>query len=587
MEGHDRHRSQPNHNSAWWLITMLAMGIITPTAASSLAVDPEVLPAAGDVNFQLLATLVVCIILLMALSWSTTRRELKSHRLKKALLAGLGDPQLILERLPDPVWLKDPNGVYLNANPALAGLIGRPLTEIIGHTDFELMEPLQARRAKRGDQAAIEGGRTRSAQDWVVYASDRRAAYLQIIRRPLYGNDGRLIGLLGTARDITELNRAENTVREQETYQRALLDSLPFAVWLKDPDGRYLAANKAYADLAQLDHPAKLKSRDDTSLWPADIARREQLEDREVMRLRKKREQTTALTWRDEARWYETIKAPVIDDHNEVLGTVGFARDITRRHQIQQALSDSERRLRLAGQMAYDLIYEWDPQGGTIDWFGDVDALLGYPPDSIDAKIESWLALIHSDDKGELELAIKAHADDATPYSYTYRVRDNKGHYRHWRDSATPLLDDEGQPYRWVGVCRDVSEQHAHEAQLRLSASVFEAASEAIVITDGSGVIVDTNPMFSKITGYSRSEAVGQRPAMLRSGRQDDDFYAEMWRSLAKNGRWQGRIFNKKKNGELYQERLSISAVRDDQGRTTHYVGLFHQIGDRAAETST
>ena len=113
---------------------------------------------------------------------------------------------------------------------------------------------------------------------------------------------------------------------------------------------------------------------------------------------------------------------------------------------------------------------------------------------------------------------------------------------------------------------------------MRLAASVFSHALDGIIITDDKGVIIDANPAFSRITGYSREEAVGRTPALLASGRHDASFYASMWRAIQEQGVWSGEIWNRRKNGEVYPERLSITAVLDAQSRLTHFVGVFSDI---------
>ena len=124
----------------------------------------------------------------------------------------------------------------------------------------------------------------------------------------------------------------------------------------------------------------------------------------------------------------------------------------------------------------------------------------------------------------------------------------------------------------------EILEREQSEARLELAASVFSHAREGITITDASGTIVEVNDTFSRITGYSREEAVGQNPRILQSGRQSPDFYAAMWQALADKGQWYGEVWNRRKSGEVYAEMLTISAVRDGAGVTQHYVSLFTDI---------
>lgn len=140
-------------------------------------------------------------------------------------------------------------------------------------------------------------------------------------------------------------------------------------------------------------------------------------------------------------------------------------------------------------------------------------------------------------------------------------------------------------PEGWhaVGVIRDISERKQAEQEQRLAATAFET-EEAIIITDTSGIILRTNKAFTQITGYSAEEAVGKNPRMMQSGRQDASFYRYFWQSLQQHGHWRGEIWNRRKNGEVYPEWLSISAVRDPTGETSHYIGIFSDQSDLIAQ---
>gem|GEM_PF-1985157 len=125
---------------------------------------------------------------------------------------------------------------------------------------------------------------------------------------------------------------------------------------------------------------------------------------------------------------------------------------------------------------------------------------------------------------------------------------------------------------------REVAQRKQVESDLRLAASVFKNAREGVLITDSDGRIIDINEAFTQITGYARDDVLGQQPSIMQSGRHDKEFYSSMWQALITEGHWHGEIWNRKKNGELFAELLTISAVRDNQGETDHYVGLFTDI---------
>ncbi len=123
----------------------------------------------------------------------------------------------------------------------------------------------------------------------------------------------------------------------------------------------------------------------------------------------------------------------------------------------------------------------------------------------------------------------------------------------------------------------DINELKIAEAKLRIAATVFES-QEGVVVADASGLIVSVNAAFTNITGYVQNEVLGKNPNMLSSGRHDADFYAAMWRSISSLGFWEGEIWNKRKSGEVYPEHLVITAVKDQNGSVSHYVGTLTDI---------
>ncbi|MES9837017.1 MAG: EAL domain-containing protein [Candidatus Thiodiazotropha sp.] len=130
-------------------------------------------------------------------------------------------------------------------------------------------------------------------------------------------------------------------------------------------------------------------------------------------------------------------------------------------------------------------------------------------------------------------------------------------------------------------VLEDKQLRKAHriaEEKLRLAERAFQNTAEGITVTDVNGDIVSTNPAFEAITGYTHEEVMDQNPRILKSGHHEPSFYRDMWDTLLKAGHWRGEIWNRRKNGDVYPEWLTISAVKDNRGDTTHYVGVFTDI---------
>ncbi|TAK62869.1 EAL domain-containing protein [Methylobacter sp.] len=141
------------------------------------------------------------------------------------------------------------------------------------------------------------------------------------------------------------------------------------------------------------------------------------------------------------------------------------------------------------------------------------------------------------------------------------------------------IANDDDQTCRMILV--DITERKDNEEKLKLAHLVYQAIGEAIMVADADNRIVTVNPAFTELTGYTLQEAVGQSTTLLKSGRQNEAFYRLMWSALEITGHWQGEIWNRRKNGEIYLEWLTINTVYDDQNNVRHRVALFSDITDQ------
>ena len=145
-----------------------------------------------------------------------------------------------------------------------------------------------------------------------------------------------------------------------------------------------------------------------------------------------------------------------------------------------------------------------------------------------------------------------------------------------WRDHAIYRLPTGEVVHLWD----EVTDKKRAETGLQMAASVFNHTGEGIIVTTPDGLIERVNPAFTTITGYASDEVIGRPPSLLSSDRQGPGFYQAMWQALRDLGRWQGELWNRRKNGEAYLEWLTISEVRDEMGRVAHYVGVFDDISE-------
>jgi diguanylate cyclase (GGDEF)-like protein/PAS domain S-box-containing protein len=252
--------------------------------------------------------------------------------------------------------------------------------------------------------------------------------------------------------------------------------------------------------------------------------------------------------------------------------------ELAERKQAERALAEFNRDFENFLDQATDFIYFKDAAGrfrfcsqtmanitGHASWrdmIGKHDRDV-FPPE---------LARVYEDEEQPIYGAGQPLLNRIDPY------RDGAGAPGFVQTNKWPLFDERGQVTGIFGISRDITEQKRNEARLQLAASVFTHAREGIVITAADGTIVEVNDTFSRITGYPRDEVLGRNPRMLQSGRQGADYYAAMWAALRENGYWCGEIWNRRKNGAVYAEMITISAVCDAAGAVQNYVALFTDI---------
>jgi diguanylate cyclase (GGDEF)-like protein/PAS domain S-box-containing protein len=277
-------------------------------------------------------------------------------------------------------------------------------------------------------------------------------------------------------------------------------------------------------------------------------------------------------------RYMNVTYTPYRDHAGSINGAIVSARDLTELYLVQEALSVSEARNRAILDTAVDGILVVD-EASRVAYANPATCLLtGYSREELQDRPLT----------------------DLMPESYRGRHEAGFGNYLvsgqptvSWRNLAFVLLHRDGheipvevsigeqggtESRLFIGILRDVTARRAAEERLRQSAKVFESTTDGVTITDAAANIIAANRAFSEITGYTEAEVLGKNPRLLQSGRHDESFYRCVWQTIARAGAWSGEIWNRRKNGEIYPEWLTISSVKDDAGELTNYVGVFSDI---------
>lgn len=268
------------------------------------------------------------------------------------------------------------------------------------------------------------------------------------------------------------------------------------------------------------------------------------------------------------------------DGVGAVLGSFGFITDISAVVAAQQAVAESERELRGILDNLQDTYYRTDLEGRVIRVSPSVMPLLGYTPEEF---FGQRLADHYIDPAARdvFLLTLREGGGEVTGYESPLRHKD--GRVVWVLTNAHYVRDPDGRITGIEGTTRDITERRLADEQLRLAAKVFADSGRAIMITGADNRIVSVNRTFCEVTGYSVEDVVGEDPKLLASGRHDAEFFRDMWASIRDAGSWQGEVWNRRKNGEVFPEWLRTSAVRDATGAITHYVAIFSDISERKA----
>jgi len=283
-------------------------------------------------------------------------------------------------------------------------------------------------------------------------------------------------------------------------------------------------------------------------------------------------------------RWIEFRATAYVNDSANCI-MAGCCWDISPRKDVEQAATDQQDvengRLRLQSEsLPIALVISVGADLIITEWNPAAEHIFGYTREEVIG--QSGLKLLLAEKDWEFVRNVTSAAPDSAQArtSIVQNVRkDGRAIWCRWVN--TPIPGANGTFNATMAMAEDITEQLQNAEQVRLWASVIQQSMEAIMICDASQRIVLVNKAFENITGFTEKEAIGNTPRMLRSGRQSQEFYAQMWRSIVSTDQWRGEIWNRRKTGELYAEWLALSAVRDHLDAVSHYIGIFSDITAR------
>lgn len=268
---------------------------------------------------------------------------------------------------------------------------------------------------------------------------------------------------------------------------------------------------------------------------------------------------------------------------HEVNYVTAMIEDISDRKYAEEELKLLERRLNLALEFSeigvWDLDFVHDTAWRTLKH----DQIFGYDCLQAEWGVEICKQYIFPDDLEIFTNSLESARRNGKLF-FECRIR-KPDQSVHWiTGQGRVVYDENDSPVRMLGTVADITERKQVERELVIAATIFDS-QQCMMVSDADGLILRVNPAWTRVTGYSEDEVIGRNPRLLKSGRHDDAFYLKMWETINTKGVWEGEIWNRRKNGEVYPDFLTITAVQDSKGVVTNYVATFNDITQsKAAE---
>jgi diguanylate cyclase (GGDEF)-like protein/PAS domain S-box-containing protein len=507
---------------------------------------------------------------------------LHDNLLQEALLAAddYTDPVFkeIIEKVPFRIFWKDIHSRYLGCNTQFACDAG--LThphQIVGKTDHELAWSNEAEQYAGDDLAVMQSGIAKLNYEETQTTPDGRHLWLRTSKVPLRDANNVVVGILGIYEDITEQREMQLQLEMERRRYTSVIQASAEGFWLTDAGGVLQEVNPAYERFSGYSREELI------GLHVTDLEAKESVE--EVSSHISKIIQNggdcfeTLHRRKDGTLWDAEVSVSFIEDGGYF---IAFFRDITQRKRLERAHREQEARLgALLNTTAIGIVVISDR--GEIEEFNSVCAdMFGYTREELLGKNVNVLMPEH--DSRHHDRYIREYMAGG-PGRIIGKGREVVARKKNGVAFPMELLVgdvDLAGRRAFIGFVKDVSERKKTEQELLIAATAFETL-EGTMITDVDSCIVRVNQAFTKITGYNAEEVIGKRPNILKSGCHENEFYRQMYLDLKAKGQWQGEIYDRHKDGHIYPKWLTITSVKDIEGRVTHYVANFFDISERKA----
>ncbi|MGD0961563.1 MAG: PAS domain S-box protein [Methylomonas sp.] len=436
--------------------------------------------------------------------------------------------------------------------------------------------------ADGAEQRLLQGVNDRSAlvNQYRIVRPSGEVRWIDSIGNVISDEHGMELHMTGICLDVTARKTLEIQLDKSENEFRLLAESMPQIVWIAGADGGCSYINRQWSDYTGLTAEASIGSGWSEQLHPDDQPRAW-----EDWQAALGAQTVYALECRirradGDYQWWLIRGVPIFDKQGRIRRWFGTMTNIHDLKMIEIEVRENRDLLTSIIDCSPAHIFALDLEQRFTLLNEAMAKFNGIPKETIFGKslydfypsaVADKLTAINN------QIIVSGEAQSfEEPVSSKLENRP-----RTMMTSEFPLRDAQGKIKGLGGVATDITELKEANERLRLADSLYQNSSEAMLIVDAENRIISVNPAFSKLTGYSREEALGENPKMLSSGREAPAFYEQMWRQLNSNGYWEGEIQDRRKNGEVYIEWLLINNIYDDDGKVVMRAAIFSDITEK------
>ena len=491
----------------------------------------------------------------------------------------------LVENAKDAIFTLSTTGKITSLNPAFETITGWSCTEWIGKPFAPLLHPADLPIATELFRRALQGEMLPMFELSVLlksggYALGQFTATPQIEK-------GRVKGILGIARDVTERKQAEEALETEKQRFQTLSEQAPFGLMMINKDGVFEYINPKFKELFGYD----LSDVPNGKTWfrkayPDPTYRHhvisDWLNDLESSKQGEKRLRVFTAVCKDGVKKIINFNSVQLETGDQLVA----CEDITERKHAEEALINTEERFRIAAESSSDLIWDWDILNGKLNWFGNIDERLGYNPGEFPRTIDAWEKIIHPDEHDRVMIALDQHLKMHKPYVEEYRVQRKDGTFCYWTDCGTAIWDEKGNPYKMVGACTDITDRKRAEEALRESEeryrTILENIEDGYYEVDLLGNFTFFNDSLCRMLGYSKDEMIGmgnQQYTDPENRKKLFQAFNEVYRTGEPTNTFDWEVI--RKDGSKVYGEVSASLIKDSNGHPTGFRGIARDITER------